>query len=89
MTPLALVLITTQPSSRYCCGDGVCEGAEDETNCAIDCGGPSCGDGNCDPGEDECNCAQDCGTPPSTETVCDDGIDEVATATLHVPPVET
>jgi subtilisin family serine protease len=45
-----------------CCGDLVCEGAEDRFNCEVDCGSfPYCGDGNCDPGEDESNCQQDCG----------------------------
>ena len=59
-----------------CCGDLVCEGAEDRFNCKIDCGSlPFCGDGSCDLGEDECNCPQDCGTPPGTEIECADGID--------------
>jgi subtilisin family serine protease len=49
-------------STPYCCGDSVCEGAEDSFNCEVDCGSfPYCGDGNCDPGEDESNCQQDCG----------------------------
>ena len=26
-----------RPRDRFCCGDGACEGAEDNTNCAIDC----------------------------------------------------
>ncbi|MBN1641190.1 MAG: hypothetical protein JXA09_08135 [Anaerolineae bacterium] len=61
----------------YCCGDGVCEGAEDGTNCAIDCGAPPvCGDGTCDSGETSCNCAADCGLPLTTEvTYCSDGLD--------------
>jgi subtilisin family serine protease len=63
-------------STPYCCGDLVCEGAEDSFNCEVDCGSlPSCEDGSCDPGEDECNCPQDCGTPPGIETECADGID--------------
>ena len=61
----------------YCCGDGACEGAEDGTNCAIDCGAPPvCGDGTCNPGEDSCNCSFDCGTPPATETSCSNGVDD-------------
>jgi probable HAF family extracellular repeat protein len=63
------------PPVPYCCGDGSCGGAEDSTNCAIDCQGSFCGDGNCDAGEDQCSCADDCGTPPATESVCVDGID--------------
>jgi len=62
--------------ASFCCGDLVCEGAEDSFNCEVDCEPPpSCGDGSCDPSEDECNCPQDCGTPPGTETECTDGID--------------
>jgi hypothetical protein len=67
------------PPDPYCCGDLVCEGAEDSTNCAIDCGAPpECGDGNCDPDEDQCSCPADCGDPPSSEVpgvTCADGID--------------
>jgi hypothetical protein len=60
----------------YCCGDGVCEGEEDNTNCAIDCGAPPvCPDGNCDAGEDPCSCPEDCGIPPETEVDCTDGLD--------------
>jgi subtilisin family serine protease len=43
--------------SPYCCGDTVCEGAEDSTNCELDC---FCGDGTCSPGEDNDNCPDDC-----------------------------
>jgi subtilisin family serine protease len=61
-------------STPYCCGDLVCEGAEDSVNCEVDCGSlPSCRDGRCDPGEDHCNCPEDC--EPGTETDCSDGID--------------
>jgi hypothetical protein len=35
----------------------VCEGAEDSTNCELDC---FCGDGTCSPGEDNDNCPDDC-----------------------------
>ena len=59
----------------YCCGDLVCEGDEDFTNCGIDCPAPFCGDGICDPGEDQCDCSVDCGDPPATETNCSDGVD--------------
>ena len=64
-------------SASYCCGDGICEGAEDSSNCALDCGSAGyCGDGTCDPGEDECSCSSDCGFPPSSEAgLCTDGID--------------
>jgi len=64
------------PVAGSCCGDGACEGIEDNLNCAVDCGAPPfCGDGTCDPGEDSCNCSQDCGVPPATETSCTDGVD--------------
>jgi subtilisin family serine protease len=63
--------------ASYCCGDDICEGAEDGFNCEIDCGAPAvCGDDNCDPGEDSCNCASDCGAAPSTETNCTNGLDD-------------
>jgi hypothetical protein len=50
----------------------VCEGAEDGTNCAIDCGQePSCGDGTCDSIENCDTCPLDCAQPE----VCDDDVD--------------
>lgn len=67
------------PTSASCCGDLICEGSENNINCAVDCGPPAvCGDGFCDPGEDQCNCAVDCGAPPATEVAnvtCNDGLD--------------
>jgi subtilisin family serine protease len=68
--------LPSDPAS-YCCGDLLCEGAEDSTNCALDCGPPPyCGDGSCDPGEDSCSCPQDCGAAPGSETeFCSDGLD--------------
>lgn len=69
-------LCSDTQADAYCCGDGVCEGAEDDVNCAVDnCLPPFCGDGNCDPGEDQCSCSGDCGNPPATETNCTDGVD--------------
>lgn len=61
----------------WCCGDGICEGGEDNSNCEIDCGAPVlCGDGTCDPGEDQCNCPDDCGDPLASEDgFCTDGLD--------------
>ena len=63
--------------TQYCCGNLICEGPEDETNCAMDCPASAawCGDGSCDAGEDPCNCPGDCGAPPDTETSCTDGVD--------------
>jgi hypothetical protein len=45
-----------------CCGDLLCEGAEDSFNCEVDCGSRSlpCGDGLCESGEDCNNCPSDC-----------------------------
>jgi len=70
------------PVAGYCCGDDVCEGAEDGWNCALDCGAPPvCGNSNCDAGEDSCNCPEDCGAPPaencsdSVDNDCDDAVD--------------
>lgn len=63
-------------ASSYCCGDGICEGAEDGSNCSIDCGSTSyCGDGTCNGDENQCICPDDCGIPPSAETSCTDGAD--------------
>ncbi len=60
----------------YCCGDSVCEGAEDSYNCEVDCGAlPFCGDGSCGLGEDQCTCSEDCGAPPLDETWCNDRAD--------------
>jgi hypothetical protein len=60
-----------------CCGDFICEGAEDSYNCSVDCGlPPICGDGFCHFEEDPCSCPADCGTPPAIETACTDDIDE-------------
>jgi hypothetical protein len=65
------------PNSRYCCGDGTCEKAEDSQNCAVDCGAPAaCGDAVCDLSEDSCSCPGDCGPPDATETSCTNGIDD-------------
>jgi len=70
---------TPVPSGSYCCGDAICEGAEDSFSCGLDCGAaPFCGDGTCDPDEDSCSCPSDCGAPPPNElpnSTCDDGID--------------
>jgi hypothetical protein len=29
---------TDVPATPSCCGDGICEGTEDDVNCAVDCG---------------------------------------------------
>src|SRR5690606_1232949 len=48
------------------CGDAVCNGAENCTNCASDCGdcpiGGYCGDAICEAGETCSSCETDCGT---------------------------
>jgi len=62
--------------SSWCCGDGVCEGEENNGNCALDCGATSfCPDGTCNGDENSCSCPGDCGAPPSTETSCTDSVD--------------
>ena len=43
-----------------CCGNGVCEIAEDHENCPEDCGVEMCGNGTCNEGETPCNCPADC-----------------------------
>ena len=60
----------------YCCGDGVCEGAENVVNCAVDCGCTSPAD--CDD-SNECT-IDDCvdgaceNTPVADDTPCTGGI---------------
>jgi hypothetical protein len=52
------------------CGDGVCEGDENETNCLLDCTGSEfCGDGACNGNETFETCPEDC--------------DEEGTCSLH------
>ncbi|MCH8852124.1 MAG: hypothetical protein IID41_05665 [Planctomycetes bacterium] len=44
------------PAEASCCGNGVCEGIEDEFNCAVDCLEPCLVDADCD---DSDNCTVD------------------------------
>lgn len=70
------------PNSSYCCGDGICEGFEDYSNCSVDCTAPVCGDGTCESGEGQCSCSADCGTAPKAETNCSDGVDNDCDGTV-------
>jgi hypothetical protein len=75
------------PPEPYCCGDGVCEGAEDGCNC-YDCGyppiseipGETCSDGidnDCDGGADCDDPTGDCDSDPYCQPACDyDGVCE-------------
>jgi len=73
------------PLDPYCCGDGVCGGAEDPCTCAVDCG-PGCervgcnGNGTCEPGEDCLNCPNDCmgvtAGQPASRYCCGNGVPE-------------
>jgi hypothetical protein len=55
-----------QTPEPFCCGDLVCEGAEDQCNCAIDCGDPPTNEipgtgGTCNDGTDnDCDGLTDC-----------------------------
>lgn len=51
------------------CGEGVCTGGENCTNCATDCGACYCGDSLCTSGENCESCAADCGA-----CYCGDGL---------------
>jgi len=52
---------TDVPTASSCCGDGVCEGAEDSCLCAVDCGAPPLDETSCDNGaDDDCDGAVDC-----------------------------
>ncbi len=58
------------PPTSYCCGDLLCEGAEDSANCAVDCGGGGCPLGQ--PGDPctadaEC-CSGNCKGKPGSRT---------------------
>lgn len=60
----------------YCCGDGVCNGEEDSTNCKIDCGEPSVPETSCNDGLDndrdgltDCN-DPDCSNDPACQSGC-------------------
>ena len=55
------------------CDDGICNGTENCTTCAADCGTclPICGDSVCDGTETRDNCEVDCGI---RQPVCGDGI---------------
>jgi len=54
------------------CGDGMCEGVEDCTSCAADCGEceEMCGNATCGSGETCATCPADCGP---CENTCGDG----------------
>lgn len=60
---VAALCDTGWPSARLCdtaaCGDGVCSGSENATDCSTDCDPPSCGDGFCEQSE-RFVCAMDC-----------------------------
>jgi hypothetical protein len=70
------------PVPPTCCGDEVCEGTENGSNCEIDCGGstPFCGDGVCNPGEDCNSCEADCDGrstgKPTLRFCCGDGVQQ-------------
>ncbi|UCE59916.1 MAG: hypothetical protein JSU63_21030 [Phycisphaerales bacterium] len=67
---------TTVPAEGQCCGDGVCEGAENDVNCSVDCGCilPSdCDDAN-ECTTDDCVCGACQNTPVADQTLCAGGI---------------
>ena len=72
-----LRLMNKEAPAGFCCGDDICEGAENSPNCEVDCGPPPvCGDGLCEPGEDQCSCPSDCcASAPATESAGSDGCD--------------
>jgi V8-like Glu-specific endopeptidase len=63
---------TDQPGVGSCCGDGLCEGSENETNCAIDCA--SCTvNADCADGDSCTTDTCDAGTCYNTPIDCSDG----------------
>jgi hypothetical protein len=65
------------PQTKGQCGDGICDGPEDESICPVDCGdfygmhtpvpfGGRCGDGTCEGPENSSLCPQDCAEPEGT-----------------------
>ena len=71
---------TATPGASTCCGDLVCEGSEDSSNCAVDCPPSPCGNGVCDPGEDCHSCPEDCAQSTKARRIgtycCGNGIIE-------------
>lgn len=70
----AWVVETGAPS----CGDGTCNGSEDQCSCASDCGAPPSSETDCSDGADEdcdgntdCN-DSDCSAAPECQPACDD-----------------
>ena len=78
------------PIGSFCCGDALCEGAEDSCACGLDCGPPPTSEllASCDDGKDnDCDGIADCGdadcapdpvcqAPPCNgDGVCDPGED--------------
>ncbi len=68
----------------YCCGDLTCEGAENGTNCEIDCA--FCGNGTCDPGETSFDCPQDCPTCSTAGQSCRNDSDCCSLNCSNGPP---
>ena len=68
---------TDVPASASCCGDGTCEGTENDVNCAIDCGcsvPADCDDANeCTVDDCVANACQN--TPVADGTSCNAGAD--------------
>jgi hypothetical protein len=63
-TSMAALCESGWPSTRLCdrpssCGDGVCSGHENASDCDSDCDPPSCGDGLCEFSE-RLDCSEDC-----------------------------
>ena len=64
---------TDLPAPLSCCGDGLCEGIEDNGNCAVDCSLTCSGDPECDDG-DPCTTDTCAGGFCSNDAIdCDDG----------------
>ncbi len=67
------------------CGDGKCEGKEDETTCPQDCKkAPVCGDGKCEDTENALSCPADC----KTVAKCGDLVCVAPTETLISCPLD-
>ena len=63
---------TTEPAVGSCCGDAVCEGTEDEVNCAIDCSFTCSLDSQCADGDSCTIDTCDAGLCVNTPMDCDD-----------------
>lgn len=82
---ICMPLWDCEEAGEIICGNGICEGDENELICSEDCGSvieePNCGDGFCEPGEDKVSCSVDCeevDDPVCGDEICEESEDETS-----------